>query len=212
MKIDLVSDIACPWCAIGLNALERALERLPDVEVEIHAQPFELNPDMVKEGIDTAEYLGKKYGMKATQLAQSMAMLKERGAEVGFTFGERGRVWNTFDAHRLIYWAGTENKQRALLHALFRAYHSEGKNVSDVEVLVQAAENAGLDGVEARKVVTDGTYAAEVRSSIQTWRDAGITAVPSVVVDDRHLIQGGQPVSVFESALRTLASATQASP
>ena len=206
MRIDFVSDVACPWCAIGLSALERALERLPDIFVEFHAQPFELNPAMPREGADTAEYLTRKYGMKPDQLAQSFATLEERGAEVGFTFGarDRGRVWNTFDAHRLIYWAGTENKQRDLLHTLFRAYHGEGKNVSDLEVLVEAAESAGLDGAKARDVATQGTYTTEVRSAVQTWREAGITAVPSVIVDDRHLIQGGQPASVFEHALRTL--------
>ena len=206
MQIDFVSDIACPWCAIGFNAFERAAVRLPQVQFELRAQPFELNPTMPKEGADTAEYLTKKYGMSPAQLAQSLATLKARGAEVGFTFGDRGRIWNTFDAHRLLHWAGIENKQRELMHALFRAYHAEGKNVSDHDVLVQVAQVAGLDEAKARDVLAKGTYADEVRAAVSTWREAGITAVPSVVIDERHLIQGGQPVDVFEKALRELAA------
>ncbi|MFO0667795.1 MAG: DsbA family oxidoreductase [Polyangiaceae bacterium] len=208
MQIDFVSDIACPWCAIGLNALERALENVPELDVELRPQPFELNPSMPKAGEDTGEYLRRKYGMSAAQLEASQAMLKQRGAEVGFTFGERTRIWNTFDAHRLIHWAGTidPKKQRALVHALFRAYHGEGKDPSDPNVLAEAAQSVSLDNVEARKVIAEGTYAAEVRSAMQTWREAGITAVPSVIIDDRHLIQGGQPVKVFEQALVQLSA------
>jgi len=206
MQIDFVSDIACPWCAIGFNAFERAAERLPQIQFELRAQPFELNPTMPKEGADTAEYLTKKYGMSPAQLAQSLATLKARGAEVGFTFGDRGRIWNTFDAHRLLHWAGIENKQRELMHGLFRAYHAEGKNVSDHDVLVQVAQVAGLDEAKARDVLAKGTYADEVRAAVSTWREAGITAVPSVVINERHLIQGGQPVDVFEKALRELAA------
>lgn len=205
MQIDFVSDIACPWCAIGWNALERAAERVPHVKFTLRAQPFELNPSMPKEGADTGEYLTKKYGMKPEQLAQSQAMLKSRGAEVGFAFGDRGRIWNTFDAHRLIHWSGLDGKQRELVQALFRAYHGEGKNVSDHAILADVAQRAGLDGVTAKAVLADGRYADEVRGAIDTWRDAGISAVPSVVINETHLIQGGQPASVFERALRELA-------
>ena len=121
MKIDFVSDVACPWCAVGLYSLEKALARLGDeVPVELHFEPFELNPAMPPEGEDATEYIARKYGAPPEQLAKTRAVLRERGAAVGFTFGERPRIWNTFDAHRLLHWAGLEgvDKQRALKHAL----------------------------------------------------------------------------------------------
>jgi len=124
MKIDFVSDVACPWCAVGLNALEKALERIGDeIPVELHFEPFELNPTLAPEGADAAEYLRAKYGLSPEQLAKNRANIRERGAAVGFAFGERAHVWNTFDAHRLLHWAGLEGegRQRALKHALLQA-------------------------------------------------------------------------------------------
>ncbi|MDE2159637.1 MAG: DsbA family oxidoreductase, partial [Burkholderiales bacterium] len=148
MKIDFVSDVACPWCAIGLGALERALEAIgPEIPVELHFQPFELNPTLAAGGADAAAYLKAKYGMSDEQLAQNRATLRERGAAVGFEFGDRLRVWNTFDAHRLLHWAGLQGaeRQRALKHALLRAYHGEGRDIGDAAVLAEVAAGAGLD-------------------------------------------------------------------
>jgi predicted DsbA family dithiol-disulfide isomerase len=212
LKIDFVSDIACPWCAVGLNALEVALRNVGDsIPVSLHMQPFELNPDMAREGVDTAEYLSKKYGMTPAQLQANRATIRERGAAVGFTFGERGRIWNTFDAHRLLHWANVVepdgSKQRALKHALLRAYHGEGRNPSDVEVLLSSVSEVGLDAVVAREVLESGKYATEVRQAEAMWQQNGITAVPSVIINDRHLIQGGQPPEVFERAIRQIAVA-----
>jgi predicted DsbA family dithiol-disulfide isomerase len=208
MKIDFVSDIACPWCAVGLNSLERALERLGDeVSVQLHFQPFELNPQMPPEGEDTVQHLSRKYGLAPEQLAKNREALRERGASVGFTFGERPRIWNTFDAHRLLHWAGLvgADRQRALKHALLGAYHTEGDNPGDAVVLLRAAKQAGLDETEARDVIASGRYADEVRAAQRHWQELGIHAVPSVVIDGQHLIQGGQPPEVFERALRQLA-------
>ena len=208
MKIDFVSDIACPWCAVGLNALERALERLGDeVSVQLHFQPFELNPQMPPEGEDTVQHLSRKYGLSPEQLAKNREAIRERGAAVGFRIGERPRIWNTFDAHRLLHWAGLAGptRQRALKHALLGAYHTDGENPGDAAVLLRAARQAGLDEAEAREVIESGRYAAEVRSAERHWQELGIHSVPSVIVDDRHLIQGGQPPEVFERALRQLA-------
>jgi predicted DsbA family dithiol-disulfide isomerase len=206
MKIDFVSDVACPWCAVGLNSLERALERIGDaVPVELHFQPFELNPQMASEGEDAGEHLARKYGLSAEQLASNRAAIRQRGAEVGFAFGDRSRVWNTFDAHRLIHWAGLEGRQRELKHALLRAYHGRNENPGAREVLLRAAEEAGLDVERARDVVDSGRYADEVRAAERHWQSLGIHAVPSVIVNDRHIIQGGQPPEVFEQALRQLA-------
>ena len=210
MKIDFVSDIACPWCAVGLNALEIALERLGgDVPVALHFQPFELNPQMSAQGEDAVAYLSAKYGISAEQIARNQAAIRERGVAVGFAFGPRGRVWNTFDAHRLLHWAGVEGAdgaQRALKHALLQAYHGQGRNPSDAEVLVATATSAGLDAARARAVLDSDEFTDDVRQAEAFWQQAGIRSVPAVVVNDRHLIQGGQPPEVFEQALRQIAA------
>jgi predicted DsbA family dithiol-disulfide isomerase len=210
MRIDFISDVACPWCAVGLNSLERALQALgPELAVELHFQPFELNPTMPAEGADAAEYLKAKYGLNDAQLAQNRATIRERGAAVGFAFGERAHVWNTFDAHRLLYWAALQGAeaQRALKHALLRAYHGQGRNPGAREVLLALATEVGLDAAEAARVIDEGRYADEVRAAEDAWQRAGIRSVPSIVIDQRHLIQGGQPPEVFEQALRQLAGA-----
>jgi predicted DsbA family dithiol-disulfide isomerase len=207
LKIDFVSDVACPWCAIGLNALERALETIgPDVPVDLRFQPYELNPTMPPEGADTVEYLSRKYGITPEQIARNQATIRQRGAAVGFSFGERPRVWNTFDAHRLLHWAGLRGRQRELKHALLKAYHGDGRNPGAHDVLLDLAGQAGLDVEAAREVLASGVYADEVRTAETYWQQMGIQAVPSVVVNDRHLIQGGQPPEVFEQALRQIAA------
>ena len=210
MKIDFVSDIACPWCAVGLNALETALKHIGDeIPVTLHMQPFELNPDMVAEGVDAGEYLMKKYGMSPEQLQSNRDTLRERGAAVGFAFGDRSRVWNTFNAHRMLHWAGetgAPGQQRALKHALLRAYHAEGRNPGAADVLLELVAEIGMDVDAARLVLESGTYASEVRQAEQLWQQNGISAVPSVIINDRHLIQGGQPPEMFEQAIRKIAA------
>lgn len=206
MKIDFVSDVACPWCAVGLNSLERALERIGDeLDVELHFRPFELNPQMPPEGEDAAEHLTRKYGLTPEQLDRNRAGIRQRGADVGFEFGTRARVWNTFDAHRLLHWAGLEGRQRELKHALLRAYHGRGDNPGAREVLLSLAQEAGLDVERAREVLDSGLYADDVRAEERHWQELGIHSVPAVVIDDRHLISGGQPPEVFEQALRQIA-------
>ncbi|QDH68978.1 DsbA family oxidoreductase [Marilutibacter alkalisoli] len=208
VRIDFVSDVACPWCAVGLNALERAIERVGDeVVVELHFQPFELNPQMPPEGEDADEHLAAKYGLTPEQLEKNRETLRERGEAVGFSFGRRTRIHNTFDAHRLLHWAGEQGPeaQRALKHALLRAYQGEGRDVSSHDVLAEVAGEAGLDLEAARAVLASDAHADDVRSQEQFYAGRGIRAVPSVIFDDQHLIQGGQPVEVFEQALRQLA-------
>jgi len=206
MKIDFVSDIACPWCAVGLYSLEQALQRIgTELAVELHFQPFELNPTMPAEGEDAMAHLALKYGATPEQLAQVRRSLIERGAAVGFTFGERARVWNTFDAHRLMHWAKEHGRARELKHTLLCAYHTLGENTADSAILLRCAGEAGLDTAMAREVIDSGRYADEVRQSEAHFQRLGIRAVPSVLIDDRHLIQGGQPPEVFEQALRKIA-------
>ena len=207
MKIDFVSDIACPWCVVGLYALEEALRRVgPDVPVELHFQPFELNPQMPPEGEDAAEHIARKYGASPAQLAQTREALRQRGAELGFEFGARARVWNTFDAHRLLHWAGLEGRQAELKHALLKAYHQDGLDPGKLEVLLPLCAAAGLDGQRAREILQGDEFAEAVRESERYYQERGITAVPSVIIDDKHLIQGGQPPEAFEAALRKLAT------
>jgi len=213
MRIDFISDVACPWCAIGLASFERALAALgPDAAgIELHFQPFELNPGMPPEGADAAQYLKAKYGLGDAQLAANRENIRARGAALGFTFGERAHVWNTFDAHRLLHWAGLQGPapQRALKRALLKAYHGEGRNPAAREVLLEAAAAAGLDASEAAAVIDDrDCFAPEVREAEAEWQQAGIRSVPSVVLDRRFLIQGGQPPEVFEDALRRRLAAT----
>ncbi|HEX7689989.1 MAG TPA: DsbA family oxidoreductase [Burkholderiaceae bacterium] len=211
MKIDFVSDVSCPWCAIGLSSLEIALARVgAEVPVELHFQPFELNPGMAGEGEDVTEHLSKKYGMPPEQVAANGERIRERGAAVGFAFDmrARGRIYNTFDAHRLLHWADTqgEGRQLALKKALLKAYFTDGQDPSSHDTLVRYAESVGLDGARAREVLASGAYANEVREAEAWYQQRGIHSVPAIIIDDRHLISGGQPPEVFEQALRQLAS------
>lgn len=210
MKIDFVSDVACPWCAVGLNSLEQALAEVADsIPVELHFQPFELNPTMDPAGADAGEYLKAKYGMGDAQLAQNRSNIRERGAAVGFQFGERLRVWNTFDAHRLLHWAGLQpqpDAQRRLKHALLQAYHGDGRNPSDPAVLKDLVAGLGLDAADAAEVLNSERFALEVRAAERHWQQAGISSVPAVIINNRHLISGGQPPEVFAQALRQIAA------
>ena len=211
LHIDFVSDVACPWCAVGLASLERALQNLQgEVAVDLAFQPFELNPQMGPEGQDVTEHLTQKYGSTPEQQAQSRAGIAQRGAGVGFAFRKegRGRVWNTFDAHRLLVWAGEQGaqQQRDLKMALLKAYHGEGLSPADHAVLAEVAASVGLDRKAAEEVLASDRYAAEVREREAQFQQMGIHAVPSVIVNGRHLIQGGQPPEVFEQALRQLAA------
>jgi predicted DsbA family dithiol-disulfide isomerase len=209
LKIDFVSDISCPWCAIGLQSLETAVSRLQgEVEVQLHFQPFELNPQMAPEGEDITEHLGRKYGSTPEQAAAARENIPQRGEALGLTFNmdKRARIYNTFDAHRLLHWAADTGRQTALKKALFTAYFTEGKDPSQHAVLIDAAVSAGLSGEEARAVLEGDEFAAVVREQEQFYTGAGIHSVPAVIINDRHLISGGQPPEVFEQALRQIAA------
>lgn len=211
IKIDFVSDIACPWCAVGLAALEQAIERVKDeVSVELHFQPFELNPDMPSEGEDIVEHLTRKYGITPAQVEQNHQQIAERGAAVGFTFNMAGRkrTYNTFDAHRLLHWAGEQgaDAQHRLKRALLAAYFTDGQDPSAAPVLLQAVANAGLDEARAAHILQGEDYASVVRAREMEYLSQGIHSVPSLILNDRYLVQGGQPVEAFEQALRQVAA------
>ncbi len=209
MKIDFVSDVSCPWCAIGLKSLEAAIARLGDeVKADIHFQPFELNPQMPAAGQDINEHLAEKYGATPEQSEQTREMIRARGEEVGFAFAmaKRSRIYNTFDAHRLLHWAELEGRQLALKHALFKAYFTDGENPGAHEVLLRLAGEVGLDRARAQEILDSDAYAEDVRRQERHYLEQGINAVPAVIVNERHLIQGGQPAEVFEQALRRIAA------
>jgi predicted DsbA family dithiol-disulfide isomerase len=210
IKIDFVSDVSCPWCAVGLSSLEQALSRVDgEIEAELHFQPFELNPDMPPEGQDTVERLSRKYGMTAEQVRQNGEVITARGREVGFTFNmdKRTHTYNTFDAHRLLHWAGLAGPQLALKHALLRASITDGENPSDHETLIRLCRESGLNQDRAREILDSNEYTAEVRARERFYTQQGINSVPSIILNDRHLIQGGQAPETFEQALRQVADA-----
>lgn len=211
LRIDFVSDVVCPWCAVGLASLEQALRQLQgEVEAEIHFQPFELDPNMPAGGMDVAGNLKRKYGMSDAQLAENQARIRDRGAELGFSFdfNARSRTWNTFDAHRLLHWAAAEapERQLPLKRALLVANFSEGRDISDHAVLAEVAAGVGLDAQRASAVLAGGEFADAVRDAEKFIQGLGISSVPAVIVERKHLISGGQPPEVFERALRELAA------
>ena len=168
IRIDFVSDVSCPWCAVGLKALEQAIQTT-GAEVQIHFQPFELNPQMAPEGEDATEHLVRKYGLTPEQLERNREMIRSRGTPLGFAFGQRRRIHNTFDAHRLLHWAGLEGTdlQHALKHALLRAYHTDGEDVGSHDVLARIATSAGLDAQRARAILASDEFSDEVRAQEQ---------------------------------------------
>jgi len=211
LKIDFVSDVVCPWCVVGLGGLDTALERLKGegITADIAFQPFELNPQMAPEGENIVEHIGKKYGSTPEQSAQNRAMIRQRAVEVGFDMrmSDESRIWNTFDAHRLLHWAGEVDpaKQKALKQALFTVHFTDGRNLTDAGVLTAAAESVGLDRAEAAEILTSDRFVQTVRDAEELWRSRGISSVPAVVVEGKYLISGGQPPEVFEEALRKIA-------
>jgi predicted DsbA family dithiol-disulfide isomerase len=206
VEIVFVSDVACPWCAIGLASLDQALARLRgEVEAKVRVEPFELNPDMGPDGAEVIPYLARKYGRTPQQVEQGQARIRERGAAVGFSFGNRKHVWNTFDAHRPLHWAGLEGRALELKRALLRAYHGEGRNPGSRDVLVELAGAVGLDAARARSILESSEFTSEVRERERYWLQRGVGGVPLVVVNDSHAIEGAETPEGYERALRRIA-------
>ena len=209
LKIDFVSDVSCPWCVVGLNGLLQALEILRDeVQAEIHFQPFELNPKMGPDGQNITEHISEKYGSTPEQSQKNREAIRARGAEVGFAFRTDGnsRIYNTFDAHRLLHWAGLEGVQLPLKQALFKAYFTDGGNPSDHAQLAQIAESVGLDRQRAQAILASDEFADDVRAEEQLWLQRGVSSVPTVVFNGQYAVTGGQPVDTFVGAIRQIIS------
>lgn len=210
VAIDFISDVVCPWCALGATALEQAIANVTgEISVKLTYKPFELNPDMPPEGEKAVEHLMRKYGRTAEDVAAGKAMQIARGEAIGFKFDleKRSHFYNTFDAHRLLLWALQEGRQVALKRILLRAYFSEGQNPNDRETLVRLAAEAGLDAAAAQEVLASGAFAEDVRELEVFYRQRGISSVPALVLNDRHLVSGSQSVEYYEQMLRQMAAA-----
>ena len=212
MQIDIVSDIACPWCAIGYARLERAMEQLaPGYDFTIQWHAFELNPDHSGEGEPILPALARKYGrsedeMRATQ-NQMMTIAKDLG--LNFEKMQERFTCNTFDAHRLVKWAGDQGRQTAMKQALFDAYFGRAENVSDRDVLLSCAENAGLDSAKAGEILDSGQYAEVVRKDEATYQQAGVSAVPAFIINNKYLISGAQEPDALVRAFEEIAAETE---
>jgi predicted DsbA family dithiol-disulfide isomerase len=208
LKLDIVSDISCPWCIIGYQALNQALTKLaPEISADITWQPFELNPQMPKEGQEITEHITEKYGISVEQSNQNREMIKQRGLDLGYEFGNRGggRIYNTFDAHRLLHWAKEYNKQTELKLAFFDLYFKNSGNPSHHQELLSVIDKVGLDRKKAEQILSSNEYEQDVRDLQSKYQSAGISSVPAVIINNKHLISGGQPADVFEQALRDIA-------
>ena len=196
LRIDFVSDVSCVWCAIGWKSMEKALARIGgEVEIELRFLPFELNPDMPPGGENLTDHLARKYGSSPDQVARSRDMLRARGEAVGIGIHLDGdsRIYNTFDAHRLLHWAWLEGRQTALKNALFTAHFTHGRDPGDHGLLVRLAEEAGLAPERAREILSTGDYADEVRRLEREKLERGVVSVPTIVFDDESALVGSQP-------------------
>lgn len=213
LTIDFVSDVSCPWCAIGLRGLQIALERVGElVAAEIRFHPYELNPDMAAGGENAADHVARKYGASPDAASRSRAAIREQAAALGLemTGSDAARIWNTFDAHRLLHWAGLEGRQLALASALFRAHFAGAISLADHAALAGVAAEVGLDAEVARDVLASERYADAVRDDERRWLAEGVRGVPYIVINDRYVINGGQPSEKFERALRHIAAEVSA--
>jgi predicted DsbA family dithiol-disulfide isomerase len=208
IKIDFISDIGCPWCAVALGTLEQAMEHLKDqAEFEIHFEPFELNPQMMVGGENAIDYLGKKYGLSEQQVKTNQIKIWERAAAAGFNFHPEGRkkIYNTFDAHRLLYWAGHEHglaSQLDLKRELFNTYFCLAADFDKRENLLEAVQRAHLDQSVASKVLEEGLFAKEVKAQEAYYHAQGVNAVPNLILNSKYSLQGAQPLEILEASLK----------
>ena len=206
IKIDYVSDIACPWCAVGLGNLNQAIDKLKDqADFEVHFRPFELNPNMPQGGQDAVEHLTEKYGLTAEQVKANQANIRTKALEAGFVFHPEGRkrVYNTFNAHRLLHWAVQEydlEKQAVLKKELLNTYFCLAVNLDDQSNLLDAVTRAGLDDQRAQEILSGDEFAKEVREEETIYTSKGISSVPSIILNDQYLLQGAQPPALFANA------------
>lgn len=206
LRVDIVSDMVCPWCVIGYKQLERAL-MLSGLTAEVYWHPFELNPEMGEQGENLREHLAAKYGTTPEGSQEARARLTHLGEALDFTFEYRDdmRMMNTFRAHQLLHWGEREGFGQQLQMALFSAYFTERRDLHDSEVLADAAQGVGLDRREALAVLAEGRYAEAVRERQSYWVARGITGVPAMIFNQRYLATGAQGVDNYFHLLSRLA-------
>ncbi|MDA9009520.1 DsbA family oxidoreductase [Alphaproteobacteria bacterium] len=206
LRIDIVSDVMCPWCIIGYRQLALALEAA-GTEHEVHWHPFELNPNMPQEGQNVREHIAEKYGSSAEQSAQSRLQMTKLGTELGFEFrfSDDLRMHNTFNTHQVHHWAGEQGRKNDMKMALFTAHFTDGRDLSDIAVLANVAGEIGLDKTEALAVLQDQRLAPKVREELNFWTQQGISGVPSAVFNRQHLVTGAQGVDNYNQILAQLA-------
>ncbi len=209
IRIDIVSDVVCPWCIVGYKRLQKALATMADkIEAELHWHPFELNPQMAEEGENLREHIMTKYGATAQDSDRNRNNLTQIGAELGFEFGfsDNMRMQNTFKAHQLIHYARLQGKETEMELRLFSAYFSEHKDINDIETLVAEAKLVGLDENESRAILSDGRYAYDVRSEEQEWVAKGVRSVPTYIINQKYAISGAQPPEAFVEILNDISA------
>lgn len=207
LRIDIVSDVVCPWCIIGYRQLARALDELDGVfDVQVHWQPFELNPNMPTEGQDTREHLAQKYGTSSEQSRQARDRLSALGESLGFKFDyfDGMRIYNTFKAHQLLHWAAEQGRQTELKMALFEAFFSRRENVGDNVILAEVAQRVGLSDTEAMAVLESARYAQTVREEQARWLDREVHAVPMFFFNDGYPVPGAQEADTFVRVLKRI--------
>lgn len=207
LQIDIVSDVVCPWCAIGYGNLTQALEQLTSVQANVQWHPFQLNPYMGKEGQDINEHISEKYGLTDKQMEDNKQNIKAMGKKAGFdiSFDKRARIYNTLDCHILLHFAQEKDKQTELKLALFKAYFTDGKDVSDRAVLIDAVESVGLDKQEAEIALDSEHYKKTVQDEESKFKSMGISSVPAFIINNKYLLSGGQPVENFIQSLTEIA-------
>jgi predicted DsbA family dithiol-disulfide isomerase len=209
LRIDIISDVMCPWCIIGYRQLSKALEATGTAH-EIHWHPFELNPDMPQAGQNMREHIMEKYGSTAEESALNRQQMVKVGDDLGFDFQftEDTRMHNTFNTHQLLHWANTQERMHDLKQALFTAHFTNGRDLSDAKVLADIAGEIGLDRTEALAVLEDQRYADQIRQEENFWIKQGIRGVPAVVFERQHLVTGAQGVDNFTNILKQLTEET----
>lgn len=208
LRLDIISDVVCPWCIVGFKRLESVFPDFPDVEFDLHWHPFELNPHMTARGGNMKEHIQRKYGTKDEESIASRKKLTAFGAQYGFAFNyaDDMRMYNTFKAHQLLHWAQGHGKQHALKLALFEAFFTRRENIDDENILVEVAAGAGLDRDEAGVVLKDGRFQDVVRGEEQFWLKNGIEGVPAILFERKYLVTGAHEASNYKEILSNILS------
>lgn len=208
VTVNMVSDVVCPWCIVGYERLQKAIKLVDGIEVDIKFHPFELNPNMDQAGQNLREHIMEKYGISEQQSADNRARLVQAGEALGFAFNfsDDSRMQNTFKAHQLIHFAASLGAEEAMKLRLFKAYFTEGKNINDIDVLVEEATQVGIEPASAREVLMSEQYAQQVRQEENLWLQRGVQSVPTFVIGNQG-VAGAQEPETLAAFIKQAANA-----